>query len=144
MGIPDELDLECENLPVKAKQSIDSYRNVDNKASLVKFAPTPSSQGQYGTCVVGYDDNFKEGMFHIQNSWGDDWADGGRIWVYYLGAAKFIYQANELFKLLSLAKKPTTALSDALEMIDLNGQPMQTKLKENTVLKLKNVYRSGK
>lgn len=52
MGIPEEPDFEYENLPTKARLTTANYRAVGNKASLLKYAPTPKSQGQYGTCTA--------------------------------------------------------------------------------------------
>lgn len=52
MGIPEGTDEEYDNLPIKAKLTQESYRAVDTKASLAKYAPTPKSQGQYGTCTA--------------------------------------------------------------------------------------------
>ncbi|BDS13551.1 C1 family peptidase [Aureispira anguillae] len=52
MGIPSEPDLEYDNLPVKARLTTANYRAVDTRASLVKYAPSPKSQGQYGTCTA--------------------------------------------------------------------------------------------
>jgi C1A family cysteine protease len=34
-------------------------------------------------CIVGFDDTKFGGAFEIANSWGDDWANGGFIWIRY-------------------------------------------------------------
>ena len=52
MGIPEEPDLEYDKLPVKARLSKANYEKVSTSASLAKYAPTPKSQGQYGTCTA--------------------------------------------------------------------------------------------
>ena len=52
MGIPEGPDEEYDKLPIKAKLTRENYRSVDTKASLEKYAPTPKSQGQYGTCTA--------------------------------------------------------------------------------------------
>lgn len=52
MGIPEGADEEYDQLPIKAKLTRESYRAVDTKASLVKYAPSVKSQGQYGTCTA--------------------------------------------------------------------------------------------
>jgi hypothetical protein len=41
------------------------------------------SEGGHGVCIIGYDDNKFGGAFEIVNSWGDDWADKGFIWIRY-------------------------------------------------------------
>ena len=51
MGIPDDPDYAYEELPVKARLTEGNYRSVDSRASLEKYAPTPQSQGLYGTCT---------------------------------------------------------------------------------------------
>jgi hypothetical protein len=44
----------------------------------------PSGQhGRHCMCVVGYDDNKEGGSFRVMNSWGNDWCDGGYVWVPY-------------------------------------------------------------
>ncbi len=52
MGIPDGPDQGYDKLPVKARLTEDDYRAVRTSASLYPFAPTPKSQGQYGTCTA--------------------------------------------------------------------------------------------
>jgi hypothetical protein len=50
-------------------------------------APTdggPSGKhGLHAMCVVGYDDTKEGGCFRVMNSWTDEWADGGFVWVPY-------------------------------------------------------------
>jgi hypothetical protein len=52
MGVPAEIDEAFEDLPVKARLVSENYRGVGSKASLAKYAPTPKSQGKYGTCTA--------------------------------------------------------------------------------------------
>lgn len=52
MGIPEGEDSNFETLPIKAKQATEIYRSVGSKASLKKYAPTPQTQGEYGTCTA--------------------------------------------------------------------------------------------
>ncbi|MGH1338025.1 MAG: C1 family peptidase [Aureispira sp.] len=51
MGIPEAPDRAYEELPIKARLTDGNYRSVDTRASLEKYAPTPKSQGLYGTCT---------------------------------------------------------------------------------------------
>jgi hypothetical protein len=37
----------------------------------------------HAMCIVGFDDTKFGGAFEIANSWGDDWANGGFIWIRY-------------------------------------------------------------
>jgi len=52
MGLPNEPDALYETFDVKAKLSNDNYRDVGGSASVKKWAPTPKSQGSYGTCAA--------------------------------------------------------------------------------------------
>jgi hypothetical protein len=52
MGLPSEPDLLYETFEVKAKLTNDNYRDVGGSASVKKWAPTPKSQGEYGTCAA--------------------------------------------------------------------------------------------
>lgn len=40
-------------------------------------------RGSHALCVVGYDDEKYGGAFEIMNSWGDDFAAGGFVWLTY-------------------------------------------------------------
>ena len=40
-------------------------------------------RGSHALCVVGYDDEKYGGAFEIMNSWGDDYAAGGFVWLTY-------------------------------------------------------------
>lgn len=56
-GLPAEPDAAYEELPVKPRLTGVTYRSVGRRSSLEKYAPTPQSQGMYGTCTgwaVGY------------------------------------------------------------------------------------------
>ena len=44
--------------------------------------PSEKDEG-HGMCIVGFDDTKFGGAFEIVNSWGDDWANGGYIWIRY-------------------------------------------------------------
>jgi len=52
MGIPEGEDPDYNFIPVKARLIQDNYRAIGTKASMEKYAPTPQSQGQYGTCTA--------------------------------------------------------------------------------------------
>jgi hypothetical protein len=52
MGLPQEPDELYETFDVKATLTNDNYRDVGGSASVKKWAPTPKSQGQYGTCAA--------------------------------------------------------------------------------------------
>jgi len=52
MGIPEGKDEGYDKLMVKARLTTDNYRAVGSKGSLKDYAPTPRSQGSYGTCTA--------------------------------------------------------------------------------------------
>jgi Papain family cysteine protease/Domain of unknown function (DUF4384) len=39
--------------------------------------------GLHAMCVVGYDDTKAGGCFRVMNSWTNEWADGGFVWIPY-------------------------------------------------------------
>jgi C1A family cysteine protease len=50
--------------------------------------PGPQNwKANHAICIIGYDDT--RGAFQVQNSWGQDWGDKGRIWVKYADMASF-------------------------------------------------------
>lgn len=51
----------------------------------------------HALAVVGYDDNKYGGSFRILNSWGNDWADHGYVWVRYKDYAKWCAMALQVF-----------------------------------------------
>ncbi len=58
----------------------------------------PSGQhGRHAMCVVGYDDNKAGGSFRVLNSWGDEWADGGYVWIKYADYAKWALGALQAY-----------------------------------------------
>jgi hypothetical protein len=66
------------------------------------WRPTQRDYGGYGysghaMCVVGYDDNYEGGAFHIMNSWGESWGDKGFAWVRYPDFEFFVKEAYGLY-----------------------------------------------
>ena len=51
MGIPDGVDQNYESMPLKAPLTRGYYEEAPPSSSLKRYAPTPASQGQYGTCT---------------------------------------------------------------------------------------------
>lgn len=100
--------------------------------------------GRHAMCIIGYDDDHEGGSLRLQNSWGDDWGDGGRLWVKYKDAAEFIYQAIEVFKLPSVKKESETIkLAGALQLVEDTGQEMKANLTSTKGYKMNKAYRSG-
>ena len=61
-----------------------------HKPSII--VPMPNSDekclGGHAVVVIGYDDNFKTGLFshkephyEVRNSWGTEWGDHGHFWI---------------------------------------------------------------
>lgn len=90
MGLPTEPDLLYESFEVKAKLSNDNYRNIEESVSLKKWAPTPKSQGEYGTCsawATGY--CARTILEAKRNSWTDKAQIDSNVFSY-----GFIYRAS--------------------------------------------------
>jgi len=53
--------------------------------------------GGHAMCVVSYDDTlYNGGAFEIQNSWGENWGNGGYVWIRYSDFAMFVRYGYEL------------------------------------------------
>ena len=52
MGIPSDKDPQFQKIPVKARLTKRMYKQTSGKKSLKPYAPTPGSQGNYGTCTA--------------------------------------------------------------------------------------------
>lgn len=104
------------------------------------------AHGKHAMCIIAYDDDKNGGSFLLQNSWGTQWGDKGRIWIRYKDAADYIYQAVEMFKLPALQQqnKTTTVqeLAGSIKLVEDTGQPMTASLK-GTSYKMDKAYRSG-
>lgn len=102
------------------------------------------AHGRHAMCLIGYDDEQDGGAFRVQNSWGPAWADNGFIWVKYEDAAEFIYQAVEMFKMPSIAKKDEkNKLAGSLQLVENTGQEMKASLKGENYYEMNKAYRSG-
>lgn len=76
---------DCENMTdaeiLKDLKKIQSIRPGEDICWSGKL-PT-ASEGRHAMCIIGYDDKKFGGAFEIVNSWGDDWGNGGYIWITY-------------------------------------------------------------
>jgi hypothetical protein len=83
------------------------YTNV--KKSLDGHIVDDGSGGGFGghaMCVVGFDDGYEGGAFHIMNSWGDDWGADGLFWMRYKDFEYFVNTFYaEAYGLYPLAKQ---------------------------------------
>lgn len=98
--------------------------------------------GRHAMCVVGYDDDKYGGAFEIQNSWGEDWCNGGYIWVRYKDFADFVYQAVELIHFDPVVNQDV-ALSGSLRFQLDTGKDMAVSLNSEKTYKMSQAYRSG-
>lgn len=68
---------------------------VNEKGEWIKsddpFENMPT--GGHAMCVLGYNDNRLGGTFEIQNSWGQDWGDGGYVYVTYADYQEYVERA---------------------------------------------------
>lgn len=51
----------------------------------------------HAMAIVGYDDNVAGGAFRILNSWGNQWADGGFVWMKYDDFTRYCTMALQVF-----------------------------------------------
>lgn len=51
----------------------------------------------HAMAIVGYDDQIAGGAFRILNSWGNQWADGGFVWMKYADFTKYCTLALQVF-----------------------------------------------
>ena len=66
------------------------------------------------------------------------------MWVKYEDAAKFIYQAIEMFKLPSVSiKTETVKLAGALHLVEDTGQEMKASFTQSNGYRMNKAYRSG-
>lgn len=69
--------------------------------------------------VVGYDDKKHGGAFEILNSWGEEWGNGGYIWVKYSDFKKFFLGGYALYKVKKLgAESPDISGQEKSVLID--------------------------
>lgn len=62
----------------------DAFEGVAiTKPPYTLYMPTPNEGQLGGHCVVISGVEHKNRRFRIENSWGTDWADGGRYWMDY-------------------------------------------------------------
>lgn len=114
------------------------------KSTDVANSDQGHAHGRHAMCIIGYDDEKDGGAFRVQNSWSTAWADKGFIWLKYEDAAEFIYQAVEMFKMPSLAKKnEKNQLAGSLILKEDTGQEMKASLKRNNSYEMDKAYRSG-
>lgn len=100
--------------------------------------------GRHAMCIIGYDDDHEGGAFRLQNSWGAEWGDKGYMWVKYVDAAEFIYQAVEIFKMPTIKKEDEyVSLAGSLQLVESTGQEMKASLTGTNGYRMTKAYRSG-
>jgi hypothetical protein len=53
--------------------------------------------GLHAMCVVGYDDTKEGGCFRVMNSWTNEWADGGFVWIPYAEYGQYAILALQAY-----------------------------------------------
>jgi Papain family cysteine protease/Domain of unknown function (DUF4384) len=99
--------------------------------------------GRHAMCVVGYDDDQLGGAFEIQNSWGEEWGNGGYVWVKYQDFVQYVYQAYELHQFETVNPNTDISLSGSLRLQLDNGQEMKANLKADKTFEVDRAFRSG-
>lgn len=81
-----------------------SFHHVSDDLWVPEENPAIGEHGRHAMVTIAYDDNKYGGAFLIQNSWGQNYGDGGYVWIKYDDFSKFVYQAIELVHLPKLVK----------------------------------------
>ena len=98
------------------------WRPTENPASIDIFV----KNNAHALCVVGYDDNKYGGAFEIQNSWGQNWGDGGFVWIPYTVFNQFAYEAYEMIENPSNYEKVEFSGFVRIELYNSNqGMPVR-------------------
>ena len=72
------------NLPVIiAMQVPKSFENLRGRLWQPLGSETKYNAGGHAMVAIGYDDNLYGGAIRVANSWGDNWADNGKVWIRY-------------------------------------------------------------
>lgn len=70
-----------------------TYSELNNPGPAVM---TGGQHSSHAMILIGYDDNYNGGSFQVFNSWGRNWADGGKVWVKYSDWGFFTYGAYHM------------------------------------------------
>ena len=65
--------------------------------------------GLHAMCVVGYDDTKEGGCFRVMNSWTNQWADGGFVWIPYTEYGQYALLALQAYYPRVEEPEPTPA-----------------------------------
>jgi Papain family cysteine protease len=93
---------------------MESFENCDT--TIWRMPEHDRFQGGHAMCVIGYNDTIGGGCFRIMNSWGEDWADNGFVWVPYNDFFKICREAYAIDPLPK--KKDENTLHLALSVYD--------------------------
>ena len=83
-------------LAIYCPNSFHDYKGGDWRPTEEVGEKVNHEHGRHASCAIGYDDEKYGGALEIQNSWGEDWGDGGYAWIKYEDFAKFAFQAIEV------------------------------------------------
>lgn len=133
----------AENRPVVVgiQCCIGSFQNAKKqkfwKATGTEINEKPD--GGHALTVIGYDDMHEGGgAVELMNSWGEEWGDGGFIWVSYKDFNKFCFEAYDMI----IQEENHNALEGTLSLELSAGESVPFYLK-NGVYETKNSYQSG-
>ncbi|MEY4927989.1 MAG: hypothetical protein RI894_2425 [Bacteroidota bacterium] len=79
---------------------MESFENCDT--AIWRLPKEDVYKGGHAMCVIGYNDTLAGGCFRVMNSWGEDWADKGFVWV---GYNDFFKICKEAYAIEPLEKK---------------------------------------
>ncbi len=95
---------------------------------------TRGNYGLHAMCVVGFCDDKYNGAFLIQNSWGTQWGDGGRIWVKY---DDFLTITGYAWEMYMKPHYPDSLnhFEGAFTLLKESGEPIEMSLDETQAVK---------
>lgn len=100
--------------------------------------------GYHAMCVVGYDDTRYGGAFLIQNSWGENWGNGGYVWVRY---KDFCLTVDQAFTgVLDLTPSPINKndLAGSIELkLSTGGTMLPVLTEDKSMYNIRGSYISG-
>jgi formylglycine-generating enzyme required for sulfatase activity len=105
--------------------------------------PDPEQGQGHALCVVGYDDDKYGGAFEIMNSWGEEWGNGGYIWISYDTFGKWVEQAWVISDDTSLYEEVIEFTGKVNVEVSGKSEAVQVKLLEDGIYRLPSTVKNG-
>lgn len=130
-------------LAIYCPNSFHHYKGGDWRPTEEVGEKVNHEHGRHAICAIGYDDEKYGGAIEIQNSWGEDWGDGGYAWIKYEDFAKFAYQAIEVVGNPGNPLQNDRTVVGGIKLIRSDGSSATAFQNADGSFKLKEDLRSG-